>query len=1733
MDYYWLRTFLIQHLLQPVFANSLSSPEERVETIQMCSFFLNKERHQTYIASLSENSKPPAKFGGSDVPLSYPLLQHLNVWLLCDDLERAMQLLRDMEACPYVDDDGKDESWGFIWSYLLGEGKIFLDGHTQSPLYYEKRELLYNSICGGMYAIGREATKVFFQDLAKKIWNHPDATGAERQYVLKACQQTLLRIFFKCRGLGAYTIQYFLDETEWPVPIGAGGGASSAAVVPEGSASVVGSRAYSKELEYWAENFLKDVVPIPPSLLDECFMLNMDRLLEKPYENPPEPQFLLISPDASEGDAEVQPAAEEERFSTPHKEQEVQGQQPEEGEEHNEAHEDDRFHPAYEGEEHHQPEEYNEDGNRQRQEEGVVLDDSGEQAAQQQYEEPEEGEEIGDDYDEEDLDGSDQEEIEILDSDEEENQQEEFDSDREEEAVDVDAEGAGGGESSDEPVEIYDSDDIPVAEGQGEEQSEDESDDSVDDEPRFRFAAQQQEAIEGQQVDIAENSSDEDAGEYEEDAVVIDGPEEVEDADDMPPADVPSEPDNEGEEGYEQPQVGLSAQQPEVIHDEELEVGDDIVVVRDGISEDNDEDRVVPDERPVDTSFCPDADDSNDFETPQAPAATSGNDEYVDRGNNPTEPEDGEDLQQSSAVDVHGDDGPSAENSQNSDKQAEAVASRAFVQEYNAASQSRDDAEEKAESASPKKESMDLSQENTKESASRKSTTGTFQDATSEPPSSKAHETSSVGQDAASGQFSAKTHESAASVDQDVPDRRASTDDQNEPVDMIDSGSPSKTKESASAGEQPNMDQDDRRYMEGKGSTRNDAIVDSDATDDEQERALEVEKAETEVAAVGGEFGDTTEEEDGGKANRAAMANRTADLRANKGYASQLEEGYEPEDTHGYTEEEVSEAMHTEDEEEERQRAQESRITEVVEPPEPKVAPIPRKAHSNPHSSDDMDAADEHTEQEEDLGAESSELEESTEVPRYSASYSPAEHQEAPTTLWQYAQTAQNQHETSLQQAADEEQVEQDDNPRGSEPCGDKSVGFVEPTSDVVDYSGEPYGTVDSKSQDSEPTESDMLHDPHHGGYTESETNDESKALAIARQKQNTESETNDESKALARQKQNTKDEREMESQDTRLDSPMHSMVAILENNQAAMDVDNKNQAEQDEKVENDGEPAAESTEAVQGSVMDSVEGGSVEGDQKAAPTASDERPEEPAAAEEVWNTPASKADSALANNDEKPEEPAADTEVANTPAFKADSADVFEDKTTIEDVVELPNEVAASGDSKNTAAKDMSDEDTDTADIKRDEELGQKIVEGSEAGSPRPTPKTRDDDDGNGHANEPDVPEETSESRRRLFDEDSEAQADKEDNSVVSETSDAGGTKRKRGGRGKKAPVADDGDSVASSTRRTTRRSTRQTKAAEDDASVTSTKEAEGHDSVASSTRRRTRGATKVKAKDDESVTLSIQERNEQEEEKEESVASSTRRRTRGSAEAKAKDDVSIASANDAEEHESVASSTRRTTRASTKSKDKDDDDASVHSRVSRTSPRKTRGSTRSKANDDDGESVQSRSSRTSPRKTRSKANDDDGDSVVSQGSRRSSRLKKKKTEDRDSGDESVASQASVASRPRRGRKRPAVDTIEEEPSNDESVESASVACRTRRGGKKTPTDTPTRNSARTRKAAKPKGYETESADEEESTTTAVSKTKGRGRAKKVADNTGKPPLPPQGTRKSTRTRKKKAEDV
>ena len=233
------------------------------------------------------------------------------------------------------------------------------------------------------------------------------------------------------------------------------------------------------------------------------------------------------------------------------------------------------------------------------------------------------------------------------------------------------------------------------------------------------------------------------------------------------------------------------------------------------------------------------------------------------------------------------------------------------------------------------------------------------------------------------------------------------------------------------------------RSVHETNEAKQDVVNESDATDDEHEHIQRIDKIETEVAAVGGEFGDTTEEEDGNekfRANRTAQADLRADATSTVGYASQVEDGYEPEDTHGYTEEEVSEAIHTEDEEDERMRKQKSHANVAGTVQHSQTGPT--SSHTNNEgdshlrtdqsrlidgstdrqqsplepASDDMDMADEHTEQEDDIGAEFSELEENQEGTSNAKLMSPrsplaSADSKDPKTLLDFAQSAQKTHD--------------------------------------------------------------------------------------------------------------------------------------------------------------------------------------------------------------------------------------------------------------------------------------------------------------------------------------------------------------------------------------------------------------------------------------------------------------------------------------------------------------------------------------------------------------------------------------------------------------------------------------------------------------------------------------------------------------------------------------------------
>jgi len=250
LDYYPLRATICEHLLEPIY-NQEDSPETQ-RTILACASFLNKEQPHFYLKTFSSSSSLNHKRRLSTfipdriIDPVYPLLTHIDVWSLNGNILQLNKLVRAMDAHPTLPGPLKDEAYLRLWQHLLREGLLLLDGNHQTPGYWKKRELLYKDIVTGMGVYGKGSMQDFYMAVAQKVWRHPDASPNEKHYVLLACQQTLLRLFFKSRGLGPSTVEYFVHETQWPIPL----------------------PTLQGDLDVWAAHFLSRPNPIPESMDD-------------------------------------------------------------------------------------------------------------------------------------------------------------------------------------------------------------------------------------------------------------------------------------------------------------------------------------------------------------------------------------------------------------------------------------------------------------------------------------------------------------------------------------------------------------------------------------------------------------------------------------------------------------------------------------------------------------------------------------------------------------------------------------------------------------------------------------------------------------------------------------------------------------------------------------------------------------------------------------------------------------------------------------------------------------------------------------------------------------------------------------------------------------------------------------------------------------------------------------------------------------------------------------------------------------------------------------------------------------------------------------------------------------------------------------------------------------------------------------------------------------------------
>ena len=898
---------------------------------------------------------------------AYPILIHILVLLMNHQFARVMEVVGLLEAITDEDDIYHDKNpiiaipetsrlraWEHIWDYLRQTGQLFLDGNLHgdyihgdgrsssrkdnprvgwkdiaasnlhleddagtksspsssfiSSSYATKRQRIFHQIVPKLKRCGRAVAVRYYYDVVEAVVSHPLATVEEKQYVVKASQDTLLRILMA--HLGTHDgIEYYARHVSWPtmttrtlVPLNLVDGTLT--VTNNHSSSLLLSpSSFGRDLEIWACQTLLQPNPIPMSLVDSNGIMRLERICfyhppqqqqpQVPQQEPvfqiqQEQQQQLLLPSTAQESNQTNTIPSEQPNAT------VLFAVPDEQE------------PAVEG------------AMTTKEQPIELLDD--------------------DDDDEDDHYKNNN------DNDNDMNDKE--DEMAEEEEVD-DLQDAGddaqetGGKIVDEVEEMQEQNEEAVEGDNGEEETE------------LRASEEEQEEDVEEAVVVVEDDNDEEEVVEEDEGAVTEQQEYDEYAEDI---------ENDGPEDDDQASDQEEEEQPCSEQDEGF----------------------------VQVGEHSEAYGEEEREAALAMASYEGS------------------VQVGEHSEIYGEEEREA---------ALAMASYqlAAVKQYEYGDEDEDDHDDEIESEDERAENIEGEEE--------QPTAVEYDDSAEGDPAMDVSSTAMYVREEQQGQGKESDVVDLAESD---PERSAEggpdqgvmnfDDDDNSALANQSFDSSSRRRH----GSQASAEDYDHHSAEGKVSRD---YVDSDATDDEQERVQEVEKAETEVAIVGAEFGDTTEEEEEdddddddheGKANRKAQAYREADvLRARKGYASQLEEGYEPEDTHGYTEEEVSEAVHTEDEEEERRQMQIARSNDDGEDDHPSnVDLLPH----NVHSSDDMDAADEHTEQEEDLGAESSELEETTEGPilplQGSADYFPSTHDDRdPTTLLEFAQSAQRRHE--------------------------------------------------------------------------------------------------------------------------------------------------------------------------------------------------------------------------------------------------------------------------------------------------------------------------------------------------------------------------------------------------------------------------------------------------------------------------------------------------------------------------------------------------------------------------------------------------------------------------------------------------------------------------------------------------------------------------------------------------
>ena len=131
---------MCEHLLQPVYKKGEMEDDCIEKTIKRCAQFLNVESSKTYLSLFSSKATPKhsrkrrlfasqeqeqqqfARIPDRILENGYPILIHVGLFLLQDNVWSASKLVKSLEACgPEIDDIVKDEAWLTIFQYFFNE----------------------------------------------------------------------------------------------------------------------------------------------------------------------------------------------------------------------------------------------------------------------------------------------------------------------------------------------------------------------------------------------------------------------------------------------------------------------------------------------------------------------------------------------------------------------------------------------------------------------------------------------------------------------------------------------------------------------------------------------------------------------------------------------------------------------------------------------------------------------------------------------------------------------------------------------------------------------------------------------------------------------------------------------------------------------------------------------------------------------------------------------------------------------------------------------------------------------------------------------------------------------------------------------------------------------------------------------------------------------------------------------------------------------------------------------------------------------------------------------------------------------------------------------------------------------------------------------------------------------------------------------------------------------------